>query len=219
MAPGGGPNRRLILVIGFTVILILVWMTSHHSNPQQRLESLDSRRALPTAQDPLFKSTPPPSDRVISKKIGNETLKAELGRAAWKLFHTTMAQFPDSPTKDESEALRSYIHLFQRLYPCGECAEHFGQLLKKFPPQVSSRSAAAVWACHVHNEVNKSLKKDIFDCSKIGDFYDCGCADDEKLEDGKGVLTSQEGRERLIGANGGSLDGESDSAWREIKAI
>jgi FAD-linked sulfhydryl oxidase len=55
----------------------------------------------------------------------------------------------------------------------------------KFPPQVSTRSTAAAWACHVHNEVNKSLKKPLFDCSKIGDFYDCGCADDEK--DGKGT--------------------------------
>jgi FAD-linked sulfhydryl oxidase len=38
----------------------------------------------------------------------------------------------------------------------------------------------------VHNEVNKRLKKDLFDCSKIGDFYDCGCAEDgpKKGEDG-----------------------------------
>lgn len=39
---------------------------------------------------------------------------------------------------------------------------------------------AAAWACHVHNEVNKDLKKPLFDCSKIGDFYDCGCGDDEE---------------------------------------
>ena len=42
----------------------------------------------------------------------------------------------------------------------------------------------------MHNEVNKSLKKDIFDCSKIGDFYDCGCAEDDepgKSEGGKGT--------------------------------
>jgi hypothetical protein len=61
----------------------------------------------------------------------------------------------------------------------GECAAHFGIILKKFPPQVSSRSAAAAWGCHVHNEVNKSLKKPLFDCGDIGDFYDCGCAEDE----------------------------------------
>lgn len=43
--------------------------------------------------------------------------RAELGRAAWKLFHTTFARFPDKPTPEESTALQAYIHLFQRLYP------------------------------------------------------------------------------------------------------
>ncbi len=63
----------------------------------------------------------------------------------------------------------------------GECAEHFRTILDKYPPQVSSRSVAAAWGCHVHNEVNKSLNKPIFDCSKIGDFYDCGCAEDDGI--------------------------------------
>ena len=30
--------------------------------------------------------------------------------------------------------------------------------------------------------MNKSLKKELFDCSKIGDFYDCGCVEDEQSE-------------------------------------
>ena len=60
----------------------------------------------------------------------------------------------------------------------GECANHFRQILTKFPPQVKSRSTAAAWACHVHNQVNKSLHKPLFDCSNIGDFYDCGCAEE-----------------------------------------
>jgi hypothetical protein len=53
----------------------------------------------------------------IMPKLGNETLKAELGRASWKLFHTMMSRFPDKPTQDEREALSSYVHLFGRLYP------------------------------------------------------------------------------------------------------
>lgn len=93
-----------------------------------------------------------------------------------------MAKFPDKPTADDSQALKSYVHLFARLYPCGECARHFQQILKKFPPQASSRNAAAAWACYVHNEVNKSLDKEEFDCNKIGDFYDCGCADDDPAD-------------------------------------
>lgn len=65
----------------------------------------------------------------------------------------------------------------------GECSDHFSLVLTQYPPQVSSRNAAAAWGCHVHNEVNKKLKKDLFDCAKIGDFYDCGCADDPKDKD------------------------------------
>jgi FAD-linked sulfhydryl oxidase len=105
--------------------------------------------------------------------------RAELGNAAWKVLHTTMAKFPDKPTTEDSSSLKAYIYLFARLYPCGDCARHFQQILTKYPPQVASRSTAAAWACHVHNEVNKSLKKKEFDCTKIGDFYDCGCAGDD----------------------------------------
>lgn len=55
---------------------------------------------------------------------GNEVIwltfpprRAELGRAAWKVLHTTFARFPEKPSDDEKEALRSFVHLFQRLYP------------------------------------------------------------------------------------------------------
>jgi FAD-linked sulfhydryl oxidase len=114
------------------------------------------------------------------KLISNVSNRAELGRASWKLFHTMMARFPDKPTADDSLALKTYIQLFARLYPCGDCARHFQQLLAKYPPQVGSRSSAAVWACYVHNQVNERLDKPIFDCSNIGDFYDCGCGDEDK---------------------------------------
>lgn len=106
--------------------------------------------------------------------------RAELGRAAWKVLHTMMARFPDKPNEDDQLALKTYIQLFARLYPCGDCARHFQQLLKKYPPQVSSRNAAAGWACFVHNQVNERLEHPIFDCAKIGDFYDCGCGDEDK---------------------------------------
>ena len=41
----------------------------------------------------------------------------------------------------------------------------------------------------MHNEVNKSLDKELFDCSKIGDFYDCGCADEDEDDAKKTVKT------------------------------
>ncbi|KAI1401786.1 ERV/ALR sulfhydryl oxidase domain-containing protein [Hypoxylon fuscum] len=118
----------------------------------------------------------------IAPKLENATLKAELGRSTWKFFHTMMARFPDKPTEDDSLALKTFIQLFARLYPCGDCARHFQKLLARFPPQVSSRNAAAGWACHMHNQVNERLKKPLFDCNNIGDFYDCGCGDEKKKE-------------------------------------
>ncbi|KAL8804486.1 MAG: hypothetical protein Q9223_005711 [Gallowayella weberi] len=118
----------------------------------------------------------------IAGKIANETTKAELGRSAWRLLHTTMSSYPLHPTASEQSALSSYVHLFARLYPCGQCASHFQQILKKFPPQVSGRKAAELWGCTVHNEVNKSLGKDRFDCARVGEVYDCGCGEEDNTD-------------------------------------
>ncbi|RIA82310.1 ERV/ALR sulfhydryl oxidase domain-containing protein [Glomus cerebriforme] len=117
---------------------------------------------------------------VVMPHLKNSTIKAELGQSSWKLLHTMMARFPEHPTQDEKEALRSFIYLFSRLYPCGECATEFQAILAKHPPQVSSRETASQWACAVHNIVNKRLQKEIFDCGKITEKYKCGC-DDEKI--------------------------------------
>ena len=55
----------------------------------------------------------------------------------------------------------------------------------------------------MHNEVNKSLNKELFDCSKIGDFYDCGCAEDgdekrgDKAKDAEKVVQEVKDDETL----------------------
>jgi len=117
------------------------------------------------------------SGGVIMSKLGNETAKAALGRATWKLLHTMTLRYPETPTQDERDALESYFHLSARLYPCGECAAEFQMLLKKFPPQTSSRKSAAGWLCFLHNQVNERLRKPEFDCANLDATYDCGCGD------------------------------------------
>ncbi|KAK0625412.1 ERV/ALR sulfhydryl oxidase domain-containing protein [Bombardia bombarda] len=145
----------------------------------------------------------------IAPKLENATAKAELGRASWKLFHTMMGRFPEKPSPDDSLALKTYIQLFARLYPCGDCASHFQKLLAKYPPQTSGRNAAAGWACFVHNEVNKRLKKEQFDCNKIGDFYDCGCGDEEKKKEGEGEgKEGHEDKKKLVTRGDVWVEGE-----------
>ena len=106
-------------------------------------------------------------------------------------------RFPDDPSQDERDALNNYFHLLSRLYPCGECATEFQLLLKKYPPQTSSRRAAATWyvstsrsvvypsfmitlfrLCFLHNQVNARLGKEEFDCANLDATYDCGCGDE-----------------------------------------
>ncbi|OCF46104.1 thiol oxidase [Kwoniella heveanensis CBS 569] len=118
------------------------------------------------------------SGGVIMPKLGNETAKAELGRSAWRVLHLMTLRYPDEPTEDDRHALKSYFHLFSRLYPCGECAAEFQKLLKEYPPQTSSRKTASLWLCHVHNLVNERLGKPEFDCLTLDATYDCGCGDE-----------------------------------------
>ncbi|CCC05334.1 hypothetical protein SMACR_08649 [Sordaria macrospora] len=179
------PHITLMLVVGVILFVFTTYMlsTSGSSAETQHSESFDLGDHKIASHDDGSKPPFGISDNIlkggsIAPKLENATAKAELGRASWRLFHTMMARFPETPTADESLALKTYIQLFARLYPCGDCASHFQKLLKKYPPQTSGRNAAAGWACFVHNEVNKRLKKEQFDCNNIGDFYDCGCGEE-----------------------------------------
>jgi hypothetical protein len=62
--------------------------------------------------------------------------RAELGRATWKYLHTVMARFPEKPTPDEQEALRSFIHLFARLYPW--YGDNFSFAAPPAPPRINA---------------------------------------------------------------------------------
>ncbi|KAI8968042.1 ERV/ALR sulfhydryl oxidase domain-containing protein, partial [Mycotypha africana] len=103
--------------------------------------------------------------------------RAELGRATWKFLHTMMARYPETPSAEQRQTLHDFLFLFSRLYPCGECAIHFSNMLKLYPPQTSSRLAASEWLCAIHNKVNERLHKPIFDCKDIISQYPCGCSD------------------------------------------
>ncbi|AJV93015.1 Erv2p [Saccharomyces cerevisiae YJM1400] len=129
--------------------------------------------------------------QTIMPLMGDDKVKKEVGRASWKYFHTLLARFPDEPTPEEREKLHTFIGLYAELYPCGECSYHFVKLIEKYPVQTSSRTAAAMWGCHIHNKVNEYLKKDIYDCATILEDYDCGCSD----SDGKRVSLEKEAKQ------------------------
>lgn len=93
--------------------------------------------------------------------------KEEIGRATWTFLHTLCAQYPEHPTRRQQQDARSLIDILTRMYPCGECAQHFRQVVKDNPPRLSSRHDFSQWMCQVHNTVNRSLKKPVFNCAFI----------------------------------------------------
>lgn len=180
----------LLLLVVISVVYFMTSTSIEKSLGTNTPVSLQSQRRIvevpkdvitepqsPSAKDNKYTETP------FMPKMGNPELRAELGRASWKLFHTVLARYPDKPTKAERETLNTYIHLFAQVYPCGDCARHFIKLLEKYPPQTGSRKTAALWGCDVHNKVNKALKKPEYDCTTILEDYDCGCGEDEADKD------------------------------------
>ncbi|KAI8999207.1 ERV/ALR sulfhydryl oxidase domain-containing protein, partial [Gaertneriomyces semiglobifer] len=110
---------------------------------------------------------------VIMPKMANETARAILGRSTWHFLHVLASKYPDTPTPSDRHTLKSFISLFSQLYPCGDCARHFQQLIKEFPPDLTNRTTVVQWTCEAHNRVNVRLGKEVFDCEKVK--VDCGC--------------------------------------------
>jgi len=113
----------------------------------------------------------------IMGKMPNMTVRAQVGNAGWKLLHTILSQYPEEPTSEQRATLETFIKFFSRVYPCNECATHFQELLREYPPQLGSRKNAVMWGCNAHNVVNRRLEKPEYDCTRIFDEYDCGCGD------------------------------------------
>lgn len=56
------------------------------------------------------------------------------------------------------------VDCLTRIYPCGDCARHFAELVRRDPPDVSSGQRFRMWLCRVHNLVNVRIGKPQFNC-------------------------------------------------------
>lgn len=56
--------------------------------------------------------------------------------------------------------------------------------------QTSSRNAASMYLCSLHNRVNERLGKPEFDCSTLPEIYDCGCGDPSASADSTAPATT-----------------------------
>lgn len=88
----------------------------------------------------------------------------EVGNAGWTILHTAAAAFPNKPSVDQQQAMRSFIQSWSMVYACGHCAYHMRTVLASKPPVVDSKRDVSRYICELHNNVNYMLGKDTYDC-------------------------------------------------------
>ncbi|KAG2495687.1 hypothetical protein HYH03_006287 [Edaphochlamys debaryana] len=142
-----------------------------------------------------------PAPAASAKATAAATAKAEVGRATWTLLHTLAAQFPQKPSRQQQKDARTLVDVLTRIYPCGDCARHFAELVKREPPVVTSGPEFRRWLCSVHNRVNSRLGKPTFNCDLVESRWSpLGCSPEE---DDAGELGAAAGCDLLgVGAKG-----------------
>ncbi|KAJ3372052.1 hypothetical protein GGF31_002314 [Allomyces arbusculus] len=204
-------TRRLLVLLGLVVLVLVSILLSSASAPNATGAARSSMAQLAPPSNDMDDSTASAAaftawlrsktqavvDRIqaassspgaphhlgaaIMPTMGNQTLRAALGRSSWHLIHTMGNTYPNAPQPDEQESMRLFIYLIGRLYPCGDCAEHFQAMLRMHPPEphLGSRDALSQYLCKLHNKANLRLGHAVFDCNKVGDRWKCGCADED----------------------------------------
>lgn len=102
-----------------------------------------------------------------------------LGNHSWTLLHSISAAYPERANPQQQADMRNFLALFGKLYPCWSCASDFQQWIARpeNTPRTEGREGLGQWMCRAHNEVNRKLGKDEFDCSKWQERWKTGWKD------------------------------------------
>lgn len=114
-----------------------------------------------------------------------------LGRATWTFLHTLAATHPEKPSASEQTRMSRFMKDFSQVYPCAPCAESFRDIMRRNPVDARSGYAFSRWMCVAHNEVNKELGKEVFNCENVAEKWgvceSCAAHKDE-LDDFKSTF-------------------------------
>lgn len=95
------------------------------------------------------------------------------GPHMWFFLHTISFNYPDAPTQQDKDDMKSFIYAFQKIIPCDKCKNHFKQHLTKFPVEnyLSSKKEFAEWVVMIHNIVNKTNGKREYSFDEVVKMY------------------------------------------------
>ena len=93
--------------------------------------------------------------------------RTEYGRMTWKVLHRIAAMYDKSPSEDDKKLMWQTFKGLSLHFPCEECAVHFRKEIEIDPPKVEDNKSLSKWLCIQHNNVNKRLGKELFDCENV----------------------------------------------------
>lgn len=90
------------------------------------------------------------------------------GPSAWRFLHAISFAYPEKPTREHKDAVRSLLLSLRSLLPCEWCQKHFMEEMEhtNFETIIESRDALSKWLVDFHNKVNVRLGKSLYDYSK-----------------------------------------------------
>ena len=81
------------------------------------------------------------------------------GPGAWFFLHSVTLSYPDNPTDEDKERIKSFFSMVGNILPCRYCRENYARHLRNLPIQCDSRTELVLWLIDAHNQVNEMLNK------------------------------------------------------------
>jgi len=88
----------------------------------------------------------------------------EVGRSGWHFIHSLAANYPEKPIFREKYSLYGFFDTIINFYPCEKCRKHLAYNINKHWLRNDNKTDLSMFACYLHNEVNKQQGKDLFPC-------------------------------------------------------
>lgn len=88
------------------------------------------------------------------------------GPYGWKFIHMVALAYPLNPTEEDKLNYYNFFKSISNILPCHLCSDHYKTNLKKYPLNdeiLSTRENIVKWTIDMHNEVNISNNKKVYD--------------------------------------------------------
>lgn len=96
------------------------------------------------------------------------------GNASWKMSHYITFAYPDMPTSEDKNAIKSYFENLKYLLPCQNCRSHYIQYVTNHPLTddiLLSRYKLIKWLVDLHNSVNVRIGKKEYSLDEVIKIY------------------------------------------------